>query len=157
MKFSQNGWPASLDKKEINVKNFIIAGTDRHFSMAKDVAPVLCAFLAEFHILVEPIDVGIYDDWGHYFRAVRGKVKLSNHSSGTAVDVNATKHGLGLKHTFSKKQVKVIKLLIAKYGIGWGGNYKFRKDDMHFEIIETPEQVKKRIKATGLPTPKVRK
>lgn len=157
MKLSQNAWPASLDKNEIDVKNFIIAGTNRHFSMAEAVAPVFGAFLAEFHKLVEPIDVGTYDDWGHYFRAVRGKVKLSNHSSGTAVDVNATKHGLGLKHTFSPAKVKTIKFLIAKYAIGWGGNYRFRKDDMHFEILETPAEVKARIVSMKLPIPKVRK
>ena len=154
---STNGWLASEDKNEINVKNYIIAGTDRHFSMREEVAPVLGAFLAEFHKLVEPIDVGTYDDWGHYFRAVRGMTKLSNHSSGTAIDVNATKHGLGLKHTFKPEKVKIIQSLLVKYGLGWGGNYRVRKDDMHFEIIETPAQVKARIASMKLPVPKVRK
>ena len=157
MKHSSNGWKASANKNEIGVKNYMIEGTTRHFSMAKECAPVLAAFLADFHALVEPIDTGTFDDWGHYFRQVRGMKKLSNHSSGTAVDINATKHALGLKHTFKPAQVATIKVLLAKYALGWGGNYKIRRDDMHFEIIETPQLVKLRIFILGLKLPKEKK
>ena len=157
MKTSANGWPASKDKKEIDVKNYMVAGTTRHFALATDCAPIMCAFFAEFHKLVEPIDIGEFDDWGYAFRDVRGRKDLSSHASGTAGDVNSTKHGLGLKHTFSKDKVAKIQVLIAKYGIGWGGNYKFRKDDMHFEMIESPQKAKARIIAMGLKQPKEKK
>jgi hypothetical protein len=34
--------------------------------------------------------------------------------------------------------------------LAWGGNYKKRKDDMHFEIALNREQVKSKIKELGL-------
>lgn len=157
MKVSANGWKASADKDEIRVKNFMVAGTTRHFALAEDCAPIMCAFAAEFHKLVEPIDIGEFDDWGYAFRDVRGGKKLSDHSSGTAYDLNATKHGLGLKHTFKPEKVKIIQELCKKYGIGWGGNYKLRKDDMHFFMVESPLSAKTRIAVMGLKMPKEKK
>jgi hypothetical protein len=75
---------------------------------------------------------------------------LSNHSSGTAIDLNAIKHPLGKSNTFNKDQRNTINLLITKYGLGWGGNYKKRKDEMHFEIALTRHEVKQKIKQLGL-------
>jgi hypothetical protein len=75
---------------------------------------------------------------------------LSNHSSGTAIDLNAIKHPLGKSNTFNKDQRNTINLLITKYGLTWGGNYKRRKDDMHFEIALNQTEVKQKIKELGL-------
>ena len=144
---SQNGWPASKDEKEIGIKVFKVKGTDRKMRLQKKAGVILTAFAAEFHAQVEPIDEGIYDDWAYAYRDVKGSNSvLSNHSSGTAIDLNATKHVLGAEDTFTKKQIKIIKELCKKYGIRWGGNYKGRKDEMHFEIVESPDEVKARIK-----------
>lgn len=148
---SQNGWEASSNPDDINVKSFRIPGTDRKIRLNADVAPILLAFCAEFDKKVESIDGGTLDDWGYNYRPVRGQtVVLSNHASGTAVDLNAPRHPLGKPNTFSIKQRLVIRRLIKKYGINWGGLYKNRKDDMHFEIVETPAQVKARIKKMNL-------
>ena len=151
MAVSQNGWKASADPSEINVKSFMIPGTDRKIRLNADCAPILLAFCAEFDKKVESIDGGVLDDWGYAYRPVRGQdVVLSNHASGTAVDLNAPRHPLGKANTFTLKQRIVISQLIKKYGINWGGLYKNRKDDMHFEIVETPAQVKARIKKLNL-------
>ena len=148
---SPNGWPASEDRKAIGIQSFVIPGTKLKIACAKDVAPILVAFCKEFHELVEPIDQGQLDDWGYAFRMTRGSDKvLSNHSSGTAVDLNALKHPLGKSNTFNKEQCNIITLLITKYGLAWGGHYKKRKDEMHFEIKMNKEQVKQKIKQLGL-------
>jgi len=148
---SPNGWPASEDRKAIGIKSFAIPGTKLKIACAKDVAPILVAFCQDFHGWVEPIDQGQLDDWGFAFRMTRGSDKvLSNHSSGTAVDLNALKHPLGKSNTFTKQQTNTIQLLIVKYGLSWGGNYKRRKDEMHFEIALTQEQVIDKIKQLGL-------
>jgi len=148
---SPNGWPASEDRKAIGIQSFAIRGTSLKIACAKDVAPILVAFCKEFHELVEPIDQGQLDDWGYAFRMTRGSDKvLSNHSSGTAVDLNALKHPLGKSNTFNKEQCNIITLLITKYGLAWGGHYKKRKDEMHFEIKMDKEQVKQKIKQLGL-------
>ena len=147
MKKSQNGWPASPDQKEIGIKEFKIKNTDRKMRLQKDAGVILAAFAAEFHAQVEPIDEGVFDDWAYAYREVRGSDSdLSNHSSGTAIDLNATKHPLHAENTFTKQQAAKIRELCKKYGLRWGGDYSKRKDEMHFEIIETPDEVNERIK-----------
>jgi hypothetical protein len=147
MKKSQNGWPASPDQKEIGIKEFKIKNTDRKMRLQKDAGVILAAFAAEFHAQVETIDEGVFDDWAYAYREVRGSdTDLSNHSSGTAIDLNATKHPLHAENTFTKQQAAKIRELCKKYGLRWGGDYAKRKDEMHFEVIETPDEVKERIK-----------
>jgi hypothetical protein len=151
MEKSQNGWTASKDQAAIGIKAFPIKGTDIKIRCNESAGIILAAFAAEFHAQVEPIDAGKLDDWAYCYRPVRGQDKLlSNHSSGTAIDLNASKHPLGKEHTFTGIQEVKIKELVKKYGLRWGGSYKTRKDEMHFEIIETPEQIKLRIKKLGL-------
>lgn len=135
METSYNGWLASKDQAEIGVKPFEVKGTGRKLRCAESVGRLLAAFAAEFHELIEPIDEGTFDDWGYCYRMVRGDpTKLSNHSSGTAIDLNATKHPLGKAGTFPAEKVPMIQALAKKYGLTWGGDYRNRKDEMHFEI-----------------------
>ena len=139
MQNSSNGWPASKLKAEIGIKSFSVPGTTLKLQCAEAIAPLLIGFAAEFHELIEPIDGGSLDDWGYCFRDVRGNVgKLSNHSSGTAIDLNATKHPLGKIGTFPNEKVPMIRALAKKYGLIWGGDYRNRKDEMHFEVALTP-------------------
>jgi hypothetical protein len=132
---SHNGWTASKDAAEIDIISVPIKGTKIKVRCAKAVAPLIAGFCAEFHELIEPIDEGSLDDWGYAFRNIRGSTdKLSNHASGTAIDLNATKHPLGKAGTFPAEKVPMIKALAKKYGLKWGGDYVNRKDEMHFEI-----------------------
>ena len=132
---SYNGWPASKDQAEIGIKSYAVPGTLIKLRCAEKVAPLLVGFAAEFHNLIEPLDVGSLDDWGYAYRDVRGVPgKLSNHSSGTAIDLNASRHPLGQLGTFEAGKVPMLRALAHKYGLTWGGDYKGRKDEMHFEI-----------------------
>lgn len=136
---SQNNWIASKDASEIHIVSIPIKGTMVKVRCAKAVAPLIAGFCAEFHELIEPIDHGNLDDWGFNFRMVRGSTdKLSNHSSGTAVDLNATKHPLGKAGTFPSEKVPMIRALAKKYGMMWGGDFRHRPDEMHFEITVSP-------------------
>jgi hypothetical protein len=147
---SQNGWKASKIRNEIGIDSFPIPGTKIKLACAKAVAPLLVGFAAEFHQLIEPIDEGGLDDWGYCFRQVRGDaVNLSNHSSGTAIDLNATKHPLGKVGTFPIEKVPMIRALAKKYGLIWGGDYRNRKDEMHFEIALTPAKAAALIEKLG--------
>jgi hypothetical protein len=148
---SFNGWTASKDPAEIGIKSYVVPGTKIKLRCADVVAPLLVTFAAEFNEHVEPIDGGGLDDWGYCFRNVRGTTdKLSNHASGTAIDLNATKHPLGHAGTFTVMQTVLIQALCKKYGIKWGGDYKGRKDEMHFEIDLTPEKASALIIKLGL-------
>ena len=147
---SQNGWTASADPKEIGIGSFPVPGTKIKLRCAAAVAPLLVTFAAEFHQHIEPIDEGTLDDWGYAFRNVRGSSdKLSNHSSGTAIDLNATKHPLGHAGTFTPMQSVLIEALCKKYGLTWGEKWK-RPDGMHFEISLNPAKCAELIEKLNL-------
>ena len=136
------------------MKSYAIADSGVRLRCAEKVAPLLVAFASQFHEHIEPIDDG-NDDWGYCYREIRGsQTVLSNHSSGTAIDLNATKHPLGSAGTFPPVQVALIQALCKKYGIRWGGDYKGRKDEMHFEISLDAEKVAALIGKLGLSTNK---
>jgi len=151
METSYNGYPASKDPAEIGIKAYSVDGTARRLRCANSVGPLLAAFAAEFHDLIEPIDEGTFDDWGYAYRMVRGDpTRLSCHSSGTAIDLNATKHPLGKYDTFAAEKVPMIRALAKKYGLKWGGDFKTRPDDMHFEISIGPAKAAELITKLGL-------
>ena len=132
---SYNGWPASKDQAEIGIKSYAVPGTLIKLRCAEKVAPLLVGFAAEFHNLIEELDVGSLDDWGYCYRMVRGTTnKLSNHSSGNAIDLNSSRHPLCQLGTFEAGKVPMLRALAHKWGLTWGGDYKGRKDEMHFEI-----------------------
>ena len=146
---SPNGWPASKDRAEIAIKSYSVEGTSIKLACAEAVAPLLVGFAQEFHELIEPLDRGQLDDWGFAFRDIRGTTNnLSNHASGTAIDLNATKHPLGKAGTFPNEKVPMLRALCKKYALVWGGEFR-RKDEMHFEIKVKPKKAAKLIKKLG--------
>ena len=148
---SHNGWLASKNRAEIGIKSFTVPGTKIKLACAEAVAPLLINFASEFHHLVEKIDKGDLDDWGYAFRTIRGSdVHVSNHASGTAIDINATKHPLGKRGTFTKSQEKTIRELCKYYGLRWGGDYQVRADEMHFEVVLSPEKAQDLIEGLNL-------
>ena len=147
---SYNGWPASKDQAEIGIKSYPVPGTAIKLRCAERVAPLLIGFAAEFHNLIEPLDVGSLDDWGYAFRDVRGVPgKLSNHSSGTAIDLNASRHSLKSINTFESAKVPMLKALCKKYALTWGGEWT-RPDPMHYEISINAAKVAALITKLGL-------
>lgn len=150
MRTSQNGWPASKDPEEIQIVSRPVPGTGLKLRVAQPVAPLLIAFARDFHKEVERINEGQLDDWGYAYRDIRGASTLSNHASGTAIDLNATQHPLGAENTFTDEQARTIRRLCRKYGLRWGGDYRNRKDEMHFEIAMNSNQVANLIRTLGL-------
>lgn len=92
-----------------------------------------------FHEKVERLDLGVWDEWGYAPRPIRSGTVPSNHGSGTAMDLNATRHPFHVptSRTFTTKQVRAIKLRLRLYGglIDWGGAWRVENQDaMHFEL-----------------------
>ena len=150
MRTSQNGWPASKDPDEIQIVSKRVPGTGLKLRVAAPVAPLLIAFARDFHNEIERINEGQLDDWGYAYRDIRGASTLSNHASGTAIDLNATQHPLGAENTFTDEQARTIRRLCRKYGLRWGGDYRNRKDEMHFEIAMNAAQVANLIRTLRL-------
>jgi hypothetical protein len=146
---SQNGYTAN-DSSLTQV--WTIPGTSRSIRLRKGApGALLVDFAAWFHQHIEPIDTGQLDDWGFAVRPIRGQdveydsdgnaINLSNHASGTAEDLNATKHPLGKRGTYSAAHTAAIRARLKVYGgaIRWGGDYVKRPDEMHYEIVKSPE------------------
>lgn len=148
---SSNGWPASKNPADIDVKSFPVAGAGIKLRCNAIAGKLLAAFAAEFHEKVEPIDGKTLDDWGYAYRNIRGdSTNLSNHASATAVDLNSLRHPLGKRNTFTEDQRATLDSLCKKYGLRGGYTYKSRPDDMHFEINVSPAEAKALIEKLGL-------
>jgi hypothetical protein len=131
---SQNSYPA-------NNKSLIHSVTVPGGTIAVRKGPagdLLIWFATQFHQHVEALEWP--GNWGYAERPIRGSsTVLSNHASGTAIDLNAPQHPLGSNPTsnFTTEQISTIRLLLGRMrgAIRWGGDYSGRKDPMHFEVI----------------------
>lgn len=151
MATSQNGWTALDgygDKRLVSIPK--IVGKVR----GGDVAKIFADLIERFDATVEDVDLGA-DDWGFAPRPIRGGTTLSNHASGTAIDLNAQRHGLGKVGTFTAAQVRAIRAILARYdgAIRWGGDYPGRKDEMHFEINTSAAHLARVVASLSSPTP----
>lgn len=70
-------------------------------------------------------------------RMVRGSSTTpSNHSFGTALDINAAWNPIGHAPGSGKGTVVPLVPIFKAWGFAWGGDYKHRLDPMHFEMAE---------------------
>jgi hypothetical protein len=141
MSTSQNGWAAlpatspllytwSLPDGDHGQINTVLRV--RHGS----VGFVLMHYALCYDAKVENVDGGVMDDWGWAFRAVRGYSNtLSNHSSATAIDLNATRYPIGTRH-MSAEDIAMVHSLLARYDgvLRSGVDYHSRPDQMHTEL-----------------------
>lgn len=75
---------------------------------------------------------GISDYGGCYNpRRIAGSSNWSNHSWACAIDLSPASNGFNMKSTLSTMVVDAFK----RQGAFWGGDYKGRKDPMHFEFV----------------------
>lgn len=142
MLVSQNGYPANDPSL---VSSRFVPGTTRKLTVRNGPAGDLLLWVAaQFDKLVEDIEQGILDDWGYAERTVRDGTDLSNHASGTAIDLNATSHPLATDPlaNFPKSEINAIHGIIGRTQgcVRWGGDYTGRKDGMHFEIVDTEKR-----------------
>jgi hypothetical protein len=136
---SQNGWPASPDKTKINIVPISVQTTKGPVDVwvRGELAPKFMAIADYWARNIEPIET-IY---GYNYREIRGYEgtgTISNHGSGTAIDINATRHPLGAVGTIPADRVVGLRNEAARLGLRWGGDYRNRKDEMHFEFRHKP-------------------
>lgn len=137
---------------------------NRRFVVASRVASIFDHLIRAFHERVEPIDLGILDDWSYAYRANRNSNNLSCHASATAVDLNALRHPNGVASTFTRVQVAEITRILHEYEgvVTWGNpghRYGWRvgsnPDEMHFEIGVGPQDPRIERVVAKLRTPAV--
>lgn len=144
MSSSQNGFPAN-DRSLVSSR--VIPGSQVKVTVRNGAAGDLLLHAAgRWDREVEDIDNarGALDDWGYAERPIRGSsTVLSNHASGTAIDLNATRHPLGVApiRTMSTAQIRTVRRIVADCdgALRWGGDYSGRPDTMHLEVV-APEK-----------------
>lgn len=111
-------------------------------SFHKKAAPALLAALTKIWVYYDKdqsvIDkLGISKTAGTYNpRKVRGSAtKWSNHAYGAAIDINAEQNGFNVAGNIPLPMIAAFK----SEGARWGGDYKGRKDPMHFEFCDSGE------------------
>jgi len=161
MSRSENGWPVIESQSDRNLTVIRIPGTGTPgipLRVQKDCAPVLAYVASRVHQEVTNLKLGnkpgVQDEGGYNFRKIDGSAVHSNHSSGTAIDLNWTRFPM-FKRKMNKKQRAAAQAIAEELSevIRWGGNYSpSRVDEMHWEIRPgvSVAEVKKFIKAYGI-------
>lgn len=147
---SMNGWPADPNPSAINCKWYTVSGTLVQLRLNADAAPLLVTAAAMWHHKIEPLREGWC--WSYTYRTIAGSTLLSNHSSGTAIDLNAPRHPMGVpaSKTMTFRQRRRARMIAKRYGLIWGGTWKSRPDAMHYEIAVTPAQARALVKKLGI-------
>lgn len=151
MPSSANGWPAlEAGSPQLYTWSIPTREGSAYIKLRNGSAGFLiCHFILWWAETIEPVFGKLLDDWGWAWRPIRGQVSgLSNHASGTAADINATRHPLGTR-TMSAKSIALIlaRILIYRGTLRWGGQYSGRVDQMHVEINAPLSAVEKRARA----------
>lgn len=133
-----HGWDVLSGWDDPRLHTFKIAGSSRKLTLRSDVGPYLAAFAAEYNAKVMPLDGGTVDDWSYTTpRPGRASSKISDHSGGVAIDLNAIGEGRQGRRLswFLTHPIKYANLrsLLRKYKLlEWGGDYRTFVDPMHF-------------------------
>ena len=124
---SINGWEVITSRSDKRLKMKIVPGSNVKLTMRAEVLPLFLALAADFHKEVAPLRNG---ECGAYaFRKARQAAAFSDHSSGTAVDLNWGHEGAmgpngGMKF-MNDAQIKACAEIRNRYKIViWGGDKK---------------------------------
>lgn len=146
MATSLNGWPG-ITAAGPSLARRIVPGTTRAVTLQAAVLPLFLAYLADWHKTVMPIDGSRSylgpDGWE--YRDARTGAGLSNHASGTAVDVRYDVLKADHQRHMTPAQIAAVHRLLDKYVdssgrrvFGWGGDWAIGKfcDEMHTELAQ---------------------
>lgn len=123
---TENGWPMVNADKTVSVE--VVPAAKRVPLLRGDVATILNAWIILYDREVEPIRSQV---WGW---SPDNDVWNSNHMSGTAIDLNATKYPWGKRVMPAATKAKVRELLKKFKGVVfWGADWNYA-DEMHFQI-----------------------
>lgn len=159
---SENGWPVIESQSDRNLTVIRIPGTGTPgipLRVQKDCAPLLAYVASRVHKEITDLRKGnkpgkTQDEGGYNYRKIGNSNRYSNHSSGTAIDLNWQLFPM-FKRRMNKKQRAAALALEAELSevIRWGGSYRpSNVDEMHWEIRPgvTKAEVKAFIKAKGI-------
>lgn len=102
------------------------------------VAAVDAKYAANFQGFIRELEKTGYDIksiGGYNFRNIAGTGKLSNHALGRAIDINPkTNPDTGRGGALITDMPTGVGRMSDQFGLRWGGEYRSKKDAMHFEV-----------------------
>ena len=143
MATSLNGWTAIKYSMDPRLRSIKIPGTTRSVRVARCAAPLFAAFMRDWNREMPPrlrLNPGPVDGWN--YRTSRLTTGLSNHSSGTAVDVRYDVLKADNKQHMSAEETNTLKAILARYVTTDGhhvlaNGYAWKScDEMHTELSQ---------------------
>lgn len=146
MALSLNKWtaiPRITGRLDPRLRTITIPGTKRKVTLHRQVAPLFASFLADWHREMPhrlKLDKGPVDGWA--YRKSRFEEGLSNHSSGTAVDVRYDVLKPDNKRHMTDEEQAILRKILARYSTKDGhrvlaNGYAWRSvDEMHTELSQ---------------------
>jgi hypothetical protein len=130
---SQAKWMIMVPVPESLQKHWFVDGDPRtparKIYCNKDIAEPLSHALQNI-VARELVDQLKSFDGCFNIRNVRGSTNLSAHAYGLAIDINYETNQLGTKGDMTPELVACF----TDEGFAWGGNFKSRKDPMHYSF-----------------------
>jgi len=127
-----SGWPHGAI---VPISNFTYNGIPFPAGLATELHELALILLAETEKRGYAVHPGW--NWGYANRAIAGTNTASNHSKGTALDINAPVNGRGTKGTFPPA---IAHEVWNPCGWEWGGDWGYT-DPMHVEFIPARSKV----------------
>ena len=141
---SINGWPV-LDNPPWSdprlAKKPIPGVPNRTLTLRAEVLPLFLALAKDYHDTIAPVDEGALDDWSYGYRAARAASAWSDHASGTAIDLNASKEGwLGMSNYSwwaNPARHQTAQAIKKRYEVVmWGGSKDFGGDYFNGSTVD---------------------
>lgn len=104
-------------------------------------ADVNAKYASQFQSLVKDLEATGYNIksiGGYSHRNIAGTSKLSNHAYGNAIDINPMANpDTGRGGALITDMPTGVSEIASRNGFSWGGDWKSKKDAMHFEIAQS--------------------
>ncbi len=133
---SARGWGSGWPDCQEQLLRVVDVGGGVRLRVRREIAPLVERLCEETIRRGYPLRAG--QCWGFACRSIRGSRTPSNHSWGLAVDLNSLKNPMGSRLVTDMPDW--MPALWKGHGFRWGGDYRGRKDAMHFEYMGTREQ-----------------
>ena len=129
------GWPTARDADQVRINR--PGATAVAASVHRGIAPLVVEGLRRTE---EEARYDVRMLGGYASRPIRGSTTTpSNHSWGLAIDINWDNNPMVSGPLVTDMPAPMVAIW-KRLGFGWGGEYRTRKDAMHFEFLGTPAQ-----------------